>query len=175
MNPEESDLQSLLLLVRDLAARVERLEHRIGVGEDTRARVETRDIKETPLVSPQSETPVHTPPPQTPRPPLSFAPHAVEGRPEIDLENRIGSHWLNRIGISAVLIGMSYFLKFAFDNNWIGPTGRVSIGLLAGIAVVVWSESFRRRGYIVFSYSLKAVGALEFCISHSGRPSRFMD
>ena len=75
-----------------------------------------------------------------------------------DLESRIGSHWLNRIGISAVLIGVSYFLKFAFDNNWIGPTGRVAIGLLAGIAIVVWSETFRRRGYRVFSYSLKAVG-----------------
>ena len=75
-----------------------------------------------------------------------------------NLESRIGSHWLNRIGISAVLIGVSYFLKFAFDNNWIGPAGRVAIGLLAGIAIVVWSESFRRRGYRVFSYSLKAVG-----------------
>ncbi|MGA7292804.1 MAG: DUF2339 domain-containing protein [Terriglobales bacterium] len=79
-------------------------------------------------------------------------------RPEANLESRIGSHWLNRIGISAVLVGVSYFLKFAFDNNWIGPAGRVSIGLLAGIAVVVWSETFRARGYKVFSYSLKAVG-----------------
>ena len=60
-----------------------------------------------------------------------------------DLESRIGSHWLNRIGITAVLIGVSYFLKFAFDNNWIGPAGRVAIGLLAGIAIVVWSERFR--------------------------------
>ena len=75
-----------------------------------------------------------------------------------DLESRIGSHWLNRIGIAAVLIGVSYFLKFAFDNNWIGPAGRVTIGLLAGIAIVVWSERFRRRGYQIFSYSLKAVG-----------------
>ena len=78
--------------------------------------------------------------------------------PGPDWESRIGSHWLNRIGIAAVLIGVSYFLKFAFDNNWIGPTGRVSIGLLAGIAVVVWSERFRGRGFKVFSNSLKAVG-----------------
>jgi uncharacterized membrane protein len=57
-----------------------------------------------------------------------------------------------------VLIGVSYFLKYAFDNNWIGPTGRVVIGLVAGIAIVLWSERFRGRGYRVFSYSLKAVG-----------------
>jgi uncharacterized membrane protein len=77
---------------------------------------------------------------------------------DVDLESRIGSHWLNRIGIAAVLIGVSYFLKYAFDNNWIGPAGRVSIGLLAGIAVVVWSERFRSHGYQMFSHSLKAVG-----------------
>jgi len=75
-----------------------------------------------------------------------------------NLEERIGSHWLNRIGIAAVLIGVSYFLKFAFENNWIGPTGRIAIGLIAGIAVVLWSERFRSRGYRIFSYSLKAVG-----------------
>src|SRR5262249_35079597 len=38
------------------------------------------------------------------------------------------------------------------------PAGRVTIGLLAGIAVVVWSERFRARNYVIFSYSLKAVG-----------------
>ncbi len=81
-----------------------------------------------------------------------------EKQSSADLESRIGSHWLNRIGIAAVLIGVSYFLKFAFDNNWIGPAGRVAIGLLAGIAIVVWSENFRHRGYVIFSYSLKAVG-----------------
>jgi uncharacterized membrane protein len=57
-----------------------------------------------------------------------------------------------------MLIGVSYFLKFAFENNWIGPAGRISIGLMAGIAVVVWSEQFRRKSYKAFSYSLKAVG-----------------
>ena len=79
-------------------------------------------------------------------------------RESSDLEARIGSHWLTRIGIAAVLIGVSYFLKFAFDSNWIGPAGRIAIGLIAGIAVVLWSERFRSRGYRVFSYSLKAVG-----------------
>jgi uncharacterized membrane protein len=90
-------------------------------------------------------------------PPTPVA-HASAPADEGDLESRIGSHWLNRIGIAAVLVGVSYFLKYAFDNNWIGPAGRVTIGLLAGIAVVVWSERFRTRGYQMFSYSLKAVG-----------------
>jgi uncharacterized membrane protein len=94
------------------------------------------------------------PPPHTPPRPLSPPPP----QPEADLESRIGSHWLNRIGIAALLIGISYFLKFAFENNWIGPAGRVTIGIIAGIGLVLWSERFRARGYQAFSYSLKAVG-----------------
>jgi uncharacterized membrane protein len=57
-----------------------------------------------------------------------------------------------------MLIGVSYFLKYAFENNWIGPGGRIVIGLIAGIGLVLWSERFRARGYAAFSYSLKAVG-----------------
>ena len=75
-----------------------------------------------------------------------------------DLEGTIGKLWLNRIGIVAILIGVAYFLKYAFDSGWIGPGGRVAIGLIAGIAVIVWSETFRRKGSAAFSYSLKAVG-----------------
>jgi uncharacterized membrane protein len=102
-----------------------------------------------------------TPPPTPQASPSQLRPSmrtALKAEPQADLESRIGSHWLNRIGIAALLIGISYFLKFAFDNNWIGPAGRVTIGLLAGIAVIVWSERFRAKGYKAFSYSLKAVG-----------------
>ncbi|HME12506.1 MAG TPA: DUF2339 domain-containing protein [Candidatus Acidoferrum sp.] len=79
-------------------------------------------------------------------------------KPETDLEQKIGQYWLNRIGIVAVLTGISYFLKYAFDNNWIGPSGRIGIGLLAGIALILWSERFRAKGHSAFSYSLKALG-----------------
>lgn len=75
------------------------------------------------------------------------------------LENRIASQWFNRIGILAVLVGMAWFLKLAFDNHWIGPLGRVLIGLAAGAGLIVWSERFRAKGYPAFSYSLKATGS----------------
>lgn len=81
-----------------------------------------------------------------------------ETKEEGSLEKKIGQYWLNRVGIIAVLVGVSYFLKYAFDNHWIGDGGRVAIGLLCGIALILWSERFRRRGHAPFSYSLKAVG-----------------
>jgi uncharacterized membrane protein len=74
------------------------------------------------------------------------------------LESRIGAQLLNRIGILAVLISMAWFLKLAFDRNWIGPGVRIVIGLACAAALVVWSERFRRKGFSAFSYSLKALG-----------------
>jgi len=85
------------------------------------------------------------------------APARVADAPS--LESRIGSQWFNRIGILAVLIGVAWFLKLAFDNRWIGPLGRVLIGLLAGAALIGWSERFQRRGFAAFAYSLKAIGS----------------
>jgi len=93
------------------------------------------------------------------REPLVIPASAASSRlPEPDLESKIGGHWLNRAGIVTVLIGVSYFFKYAFENQWVGPAGRVLIGLIVGMGVVVCSEYVRRSGYDGFSYSLKAVG-----------------
>jgi uncharacterized membrane protein len=150
VDPSASELQELRRLVAELTARVFRIEQTLNLP--LRATTEA-----PPLPQPSSPSPAElktTVPFVSPT--QAVVSRASPGKP--DLESRIGSHWLNRIGITAVLIGVSYFLKFAFDNNWIGPAGRVAIGLLAGIAIVIWSEKFRHRGYVVFSYSLKAVG-----------------
>src|SRR5579871_5420893 len=79
--------------------------------------------------------------------------------PRASLENRIGSRLFNFIGIFALLIGSGWFLKLAMDNHWIGPLGRILAGLIAGTAIILWSERFRRQGFGIFSYSLKAVGS----------------
>ena len=154
MDPSDSELQELRKLLGELTARVFRIERALNLEPD-------RTVEAGPAVHAPTPSPAAgdlKPPAQIP-PGIPPKPAQVSGiRSSKDLESRIGSHWLNRIGIAAVLIGVSYFLKFAFDNNWIGPAGRVTIGLLAGIAIVVWSERFRRRGYQIFSYSLKAVG-----------------
>jgi uncharacterized membrane protein len=81
------------------------------------------------------------------------------GKPSTSLEDRIGSQLFSRIGIVALLIAITLFLKWAIDNQWIGPTGRIVAGLLAGVAVVLWSERFRRQGFHAFSYALKAIGS----------------
>src|SRR6266403_6327927 len=84
-------------------------------------------------------------------------PHPQAVAPD-HLENLIGGHWLNRIGILAVFIGISFFLKYAFDNNWIGPSGRVAIGILLGALMLPWSHWLLSRGYPYFSEGIAALG-----------------
>src|SRR6185295_15500081 len=52
-------------------------------------------------------------PPALPPPPAPLAPPAPT--PET-LETRIGSRWLLYIGVAAIVLGASYFVKYAFDN-----------------------------------------------------------
>jgi uncharacterized membrane protein len=153
VNSSGGELQELRQLLGELRARVFRLERALNMQPLPPA--EARPV--APIPAPPAPEP-KPPAPTMPGIPPKLAPVLGTKQNSTDLESRIGSHWLNRIGIAAVLTGVSYFLKFAFDNNWIGPTGRVVIGMLAGIAIVVWSETFRHRGYRIFSYSLKAVG-----------------
>ena len=155
MDRSEIELQELQRLLGELTARVFRIEQALNIPPAVAAQplpVEASPPPPSPAI-PQASAPVVRPSR------LSVPARVLAGKPgSPDLETRIGSQWLNRIGIFAVLIGVSYFLKFAFDNNWIGPTGRVVVGLLAGVVIVVWSERFRSRGYRLFSYSLKAIG-----------------
>src|SRR4051812_37158231 len=139
-------------MIRELTARVHRLEELAGLRVVPERPSAPLDVPVTRAPEPK---PIHQRPPTPPPAPVYSSPVHFSSD---DLESRIGSHWLNRVGIAAVLIGVSFFLNYAFENNWIGPSARVVIGLFAGIAVVLWSERFRKRGYPIFSYSLKAVG-----------------
>jgi uncharacterized membrane protein len=139
--PNGEQYEELRRLIAGLTERIYKLEQLAAADQFTHKEGTTRDVKSATGVPPAATSSVTN-----------------HHRPEHDLESRIGGHWLNRVGIVAVLIGVSYFLKYAFDNEWVGPASRVMIGLLSGVAVVVWSDFVRRSGYAVFSYSLKAIG-----------------
>src|SRR5205085_11469323 len=82
-----------------------------------------------------------------------------------DMETVIAGRWFNRIGIVALLVAISYFLKLAFDNNWIGPSGRVAIGILLGAAMMPWSSWLLGRGYSYFSEGIVALGEATLFLS----------
>jgi len=132
-----------------LSARVEALEQQLA---ELRAHPSAR-LQQP---EPPPPRPAATPTAENPSPP-NFAQHLPKSKGS--LEDRIGSQLFSRIGIVALLVATTLFLKWAIDNHWIGPYGRVLAGLIAGAGIVVWSERFRRKGFHAFSYSLKAVGS----------------
>jgi len=153
-NPQD-EIEALKAQVRALTSRIYKLEQVSGLVSDAQQQKPAAVPPATPsMPAPSVPGPSLSP---TSRPPILSTPAASKAG-DANLEKKIGQYWLNRIGIVAMLVGVSYFIKLAFDNNWIGPGGRIAIGLLAGIGLLIWSERFRSRGYKAFSYSLKAVG-----------------
>jgi uncharacterized membrane protein len=82
-----------------------------------------------------------------------------------DLESMIGGRLLNRVAIIALIGAVSFFLKYAFDNNWIGPSGRVAIGIVIGALMLPWSQWLLRRGYSYFSEGIAGMGAAVMYLS----------
>src|SRR4051794_22464824 len=147
MSNGASEFEDLKARVAALTQRVYTLEKQAGIAPSVAA------MQAPPAPAPATPSMQGAQAPQPRRPPT-----AMKKALTPDLESKIGSEWLNRIGIAAVLIGVSYFIKLAFDNNWVGPAGRVSIGLIAGILVIWWSERFRSGGHKIFSYLLETGG-----------------
>lgn len=61
------------------------------------------------------------------------------------LENAIGTRWMGRIGVLAILFGVSFFLKYSFDNKLIGETGRVMLGIFWGAAFIGAGEYLQKK------------------------------
>ena len=173
--------------LQNLAARLAALEKSLASrGTATApAVIEGPAHAEPPKVAPSVSAPLQTAPPppipprdipkpgEVPLPPREFnvfaAPplHSSQTKSSsaLDLETLIGGRWLNRIGITALILAVTYFLKYAFDNNWIGPSGRVAIGILLGAAMLPWSHWLLQRGYSYFSEGIAGLGAAVLYLS----------
>jgi uncharacterized membrane protein len=73
-------------------------------------------------------------------------------------ETRIGGRWLLYIGIAALVLGTSYFVKYAFDNEWINQPTRVMLGLAVGAALAILGQRFVRRGVTLYGQALSGGG-----------------
>jgi uncharacterized membrane protein len=87
-------------------------------------------------------------------PPRKEKPARVRER---EWEQILGGSWLARIGVLALIIGIGFFLKFAFDSEWIGPTGRVILGIVAGL-VMLGLGSYWQKRYPILTQVLSGGG-----------------
>lgn len=135
---ENRELESLRRQVQSLSQRVEQLERRLEQA------------------------------PASPRPSRSQPPTRLpEPHPQREsLEQRIGGTWFLRIGVIALIFSLAFFLKYAFDNDWINQYGRVAIGFLAGALLLGCGEYFRRkRNMPRFGIGLSGAGVAAFYVT----------
>ncbi|NOS67862.1 MAG: DUF2339 domain-containing protein [Candidatus Peribacteraceae bacterium] len=116
-----------------LSSRIGRLE-RGGVSAPVRSSVEREEPK-----------PVRQQP-QAAAVPRPTAQVKAKG-PQKSLEERVGGHLFQWVGIGALVLALLFFLKWSFDNGFIGPTGRTVIGyVLAGCAIAAGDRLRTRYG-----------------------------
>ena len=121
------ELKSLKETVRQLGERFEILEKQ----QVTRPSEIARPSEEAPLYPSEMERP---------------APELFLEEKPVDIEAVMGE-WLPKVGMLALFFGVGFFLKYAFDHEWIGPVTRIILGLLSGILLMGAGEHFENKKY----------------------------
>lgn len=55
--------------------------------------------------------------------------------------------WPLKTGALLIVLSFVWLVTYAFLNNWIGPSGRITLGLIAGSAVMVFGNQWFSRSY----------------------------
>lgn len=79
-------------------------------------------------------------------------PHEGQG-----FEAEMGLKWLGRIGIVVLILGVAFFMKFAFENNWIPEALRVVIGIVTGMVLIALGDYLRQK-YTSYAATLTGGG-----------------
>ncbi len=96
--------------------------------------------------------------------PRQKAPQPAAAKSKEGLEDFIGGNILGKIGIGILVIGIGIFVKYAIDQDWIGPIGRVMVGLLSGGILLAVAHKLREN-YKAFSSVLLGGGFAVFYFS----------
>lgn len=57
----------------------------------------------------------------------------------------LAKDWYLKIGALLMLLAVIWFVTYAFVNNWIGESGRIALGLIAGVGVMVFAQWWQTR------------------------------
>lgn len=78
--------------------------------------------------------------------------------------------WLLKLGAFIVLLGFGWFVSYAFAQNWIGPLGRVTLGIVLGISILGygWSRmhTYARQGSVFLGLGATVVLISAFSSAH---------
>ncbi|GLS23407.1 hypothetical protein GCM10007874_64280 [Labrys miyagiensis] len=77
-------------------------------------------------------------------PPIA-ARQAAPARASISLEERLGTRWAVWVGGVALALGGAFLVRYAIEEDLIGPAARIIAGLLFALALIAGGEYLRRR------------------------------
>ncbi len=183
-----------LLKIQGLVRDLEEVRNQLGslrddvIKQERRAPIHEKEVVTPPrpapaeVVEPLVLTPVQEEtwalsPPRLPPKRETMSPPPPSTTPFQSLEMKLGTRWLNWIGIVMLLVGIGFFLKYAYDNAWIGPKGRLAIGVILGIIALGLGDRFRRRDWSVLFQVLTGGGLAIFylCVFFSFQVYRLAD
>lgn len=98
--------------------------------------------------------------PEKPAPPKKKDPQWWE-----NFEQNIGQKWMTYAGAFILFLAVGFFVKYAFDNQWIGPTARVVLGILIGIILLVAGDRGIRKKMRPLGQGLMGAGLAALYVS----------
>lgn len=119
--------------ILNLTDRVSTLEKRIAESPNTGRAGMVKTTETAPLAAPQPPTTLEA---NTAVPVPAYEQSARPQEQHKDFEFKLGSRLFTGIGVVALLFGVGFFLRYAFDNNLITPLWRVVLGLVFGLVLV---------------------------------------
>ncbi|HEX7624208.1 MAG TPA: DUF2339 domain-containing protein, partial [Anaeromyxobacteraceae bacterium] len=80
-------------------------------------------------------------------------------------EERLALVWFTRAGAATFLLGAAWFFKYAADNDWIGPLGRIALGAVTGAGLVALGEARRKVLRALYLHALLGTGVAVLFVS----------
>ncbi len=140
----------LVILFIVVFARISSLNRRLYILEN-KSLLEKEKAGSTPASATQMGTgvPVQNAPSISTGPVMAVPPQEVIYAPDAGdkFVSWVKEDWLLKLGGLLLLIGLGWFTTYAFMNNWIGPSGRITLGIIAG-AIILGLGTWRIRKYI---------------------------
>ena len=138
----------------ELARRVTQLEARLRARPERATAVEA-ESQPSESVDDESIVTLELDTDQSAEPARS---HDEVSREPFGWETFIGQKAFGWLAVMLFVFTAAFFLRYAYQNNWIGPVGRVAIGELVGVALLGLGWQYHRKSWSRFSNMLTSTG-----------------
>jgi uncharacterized membrane protein len=75
-----------------------------------------------------------------------------------EFEQLVGGNIIGKLGLLTLVLATAWFIKYAFDRQWINESGRIYTGLVAGFGVIVFGLHLARGRLRIIAHSIIGTG-----------------